>query len=69
MDTEGEYIVVKGKLPVAEMFGLSSELRSATEGRATFYVTDQNFEKLPDELQQKVITQIRQRKGLNVQSE
>ena len=63
MVQEGNYITVKAKLPVAEMFGLSSELRSATEGRGTFYVADQSYEKLPIELQQKVITQIKQRKG------
>ena len=64
MTQEGNYITVKAKLPVGEMFGLSSELRSATEGRGTFYVADQVYEKLPLELQQKLIQQIRQRKGL-----
>ncbi len=64
MDTESEFTTIKGKLPVAEMFGLSNELRSATEGRASFSVVDQAFEKLPDELQQKIIKQIRSRKGL-----
>jgi elongation factor 2 len=46
------------------MFGLSSDLRSATEGRGNFFVLDQNFEKLPEELQPKIIGQIRSRKGL-----
>ncbi len=64
MTQEGNYITVKCKLPVGEMFGLSSELRSATEGRGTFYVADQVYEKLPMELQQKLIQQIRKRKGL-----
>ncbi len=64
MTQEGNYITIKTKMPVAEMFGLSSELRSATEGRGTFYVVDQVYEKLPNDLQQKVIAQIRQRKGM-----
>jgi len=64
MNTEGAYVVVKARMPVAEMFGLSGDLRGATEGRATFYVVDQTFEKLPEELQNKIITQIRNRKGL-----
>ncbi len=64
MQQEGTQIVVKGKLPVGEMFGLSSDLRSATEGRGNFFVLDQTFEKLPEELQGKIITQIRNRKGL-----
>jgi len=66
MVQEGNYLTVKAKLPVAEMFGLSSELRSATEGRGTFYVADQTFEKIPLEIQAKVVQQIRQRKGLGV---
>jgi elongation factor 2 len=64
MQQEGEHLVVQCKMPVAEMFGLTSDLRSATEGRGTQFVTDQRFEKLPNELQPKVIGQIRQRKGL-----
>lgn len=64
MQQEGNQIVVKGKLPVGEMFGLSSDLRSATEGRGNFFVLDQTFEKLPEELQGKIISQIRNRKGL-----
>ncbi len=64
MQEEGVSVEVKAKLPVGEMFGLSSTLRSATGGRGTSSVVDQNFERLPDELQQKIIGQIRSRKGL-----
>ena len=64
MTQEGDHVTVKAKLPVAEMFGLTSELRSSTAGRGSFFVLDQVFEKLPFELQQKVIKNIRQRKGL-----
>ncbi len=64
MESEDEFTTIKGKMPVAEMFGLSNELRSATEGRASFAVQDQTFEKLPEELQQRMIMQIRNRKGL-----
>jgi len=65
MQQEGENIVVKAKMPVAEMFGLTSDLRSATEGRGVFFVVDQSFEKLPEDQQLKIITQIRNRKGLS----
>jgi elongation factor 2 len=46
------------------MFGLSNDLRSATEGRAAFFLVDQSFSKVPSDLQDKIIRQIRQRKGL-----
>tara|TARA_Y100000310_G_scaffold186269_1_gene186344 strand:- start:3303 stop:5483 length:2181 start_codon:yes stop_codon:yes gene_type:complete len=64
MQQQGEHLTVKAKLPVAEMFGLSNTLRSATAGRGTFSVVDQIFEKLPEVLQDKIIKQIRERKGL-----
>ncbi len=64
MQQEGETVVVIGKLPVGEMFGLSSELRSATGGRGISSLVDQNFERLPEELQKKIVSQIRSRKGL-----
>ena len=61
---EGNTISVKAKMPVAEMFGWSAELRSATGGRGSSSVIDQSFERLPDELQGRIIKQIRERKGL-----
>ena len=68
MEQEGGRITVKAKLPVAEMFGLTSDLRSATGGRGSHFLVDQGFEKLPIELQPKVIKQIRERKGLKDES-
>jgi elongation factor 2 len=69
MKQEGETVEVKAKLPVAEMFGIASDLRSATEGRGSFFVTDQTFERLPTELQDKIIKQIRSRKGLKTETQ
>ncbi len=66
MQQEGDRVVVKAKLPVAEMFGLSSDLRSATSGHGSQYLVDQSYEKLPREMQQKVVNLIRTRKGLKV---
>ncbi len=57
-------VQIKGKLPVAETFGLSNDLRSRTGGRGTSSLVDQTFQRMPDELQIKVIKQIRDRKGL-----
>jgi elongation factor 2 len=67
MQQEGESVEIKAKLPVAEMFGLSSDLRSATGGRGSSSLIDQAFEVLPHELQPKVVRQIRERKGLKLE--
>ena len=69
MESGDEFTSIKGKLPVAESFGLSNDIRSGTEGRASFSVVDQAFENLPGELQQKVINIIRQRKGIEEEEE
>jgi elongation factor 2 len=69
MTQEGDLVSIKGKMPVAEMFGLSSDLRSATGGRGNNFLIDQTFERLPTELQEKVIKQIKERKGLNQEEE
>ncbi len=67
MNQEGEQIILKAKLPVAEMFGLSNELRSATSGRGNFFLIGQDYEKLPRDLQEKIVNSIRQRKGLKAE--
>ena len=61
---EGADVGIKARIPVAEMIGWSSDLRSATEGRGISSLVDQTFQKLPRELQENVIRKIRERKGL-----
>ncbi len=58
------HVVVKAELPVAEMIGWSSDLRSATEGKGVSSLVDQHFKKMPNELQESTIRRIRERKGL-----
>jgi len=57
-------ITIRAELPVQEMIGWTSDLRSATEGRGVSSLVSQTFKKLPSDLQVKVIKQIRSRKGL-----
>ncbi|MGY4884017.1 MAG: elongation factor EF-2 [Nanobdellota archaeon] len=64
MTQEAGQAQLKAKIPVAEMIGWSSDLRSATEGRGTSSLVDQQFEKIPALLQADVIKKIRERKGL-----
>ena len=61
---EGARTLIEGKIPVSEMIGWSSDLRSATEGRGVSSLMDQTFEKVPNEVQERVIRQIKQRKGI-----
>jgi elongation factor 2 len=64
VEQEEDRLIANVTLPVAEMFGLSNDLRSSTEGRAAFFLVSQSFNRVPSDLQDKIIRQIRQRKGL-----
>jgi elongation factor 2 len=64
MTQEGGMMHIKSKIPVAEMIGWSSDLRSATEGRGMSSLMDQLFERVPQNTQAEVIRKIRDRKGL-----
>jgi elongation factor 2 len=69
MNQEGNMVAVKAKLPVAELLGWSNDLRSATSGRGVSSLVDQAFERMPDELQEKVKKQIRGRKKISLDAE
>ena len=51
--------------PVAEMFGFASDVRSATAGKGLFSTQMKGFKQLPQYLQDDIVRQIRQRKGLS----
>jgi len=66
IDTEqGDGVLtITAKIPVAESFGFTANLRSSTAGRGAWFLIDQKFEQLPRELQNGVVAKIRQRKGM-----
>ncbi len=64
MPSEGEATTVIGTLPVAETFGFSNDIRAASQGRAVWNSENIGFEILPPQLFEKVVGEIRTRKGL-----
>jgi len=64
MPSEGEATTVIGTLPVAETFGFSNDIRAASQGRAVWNSENIGFEILPPQLFDKVVGEIRTRKGL-----
>ncbi len=64
MDSQGDMIILKSKMPVAQMFGFAGAIRSATEGRALWSTEFAGFEPLPANLMLETVKQLRTRKGL-----
>jgi elongation factor 2 len=64
MFQEGDLMVVEGVAPVEEMIGFSSDIRSATEGRASWNTENAGFRVMANSLQREIIAQIRERKGM-----
>jgi elongation factor G len=55
IDNEGHFQKVIAKVPLSEMDGYSSSLRSITQGRAKFTMKFQAYEPVPFEIQRKLI--------------
>ena len=56
IETNNELSIVRALIPLAEMFGYASTLRSLTQGRATHSMRFEHYDKLPAGLAEKVKT-------------
>ncbi len=48
--------VVKGQVPLAEMFGYATDLRSKTQGRGTYTMEMDHFEEVPKNIASKILS-------------
>ena len=64
-EQKGPITMISGYIPVAETFGLSAEMRSATSGHAFWQSTFDHWERVPENLALTVIGEIRERRGLS----
>jgi elongation factor G len=55
MNPKGEKEMILAEVPLAEMFGYSTNLRSKTQGRANFSMTFKNYELLDNNIAKKVL--------------
>ena len=55
MDDRAGAKVVDAKVPLAEMFGYATELRSMTQGRATYTMHFAHYEKVPQNIAEEVL--------------
>jgi len=67
MSEERGASILQAKVPVAEMFGFDSALKSATSGKGFYSLIDVVFERLPKDLLDQTVIKVRKRKGLSEQ--
>jgi len=60
MDERGGMKIVKGMVPLSEMFGYSNTIRSLTQGRASFSMTFEHYEAVPFSIAEEVINKRRE---------
>ena len=59
MDTKGTSSVVKADVPLSELFGYVTDLRTITSGRATASLTFSHYEQVPQNLADGIIAKIK----------
>jgi elongation factor G len=57
MDNQAEGSIVKAQVPLSEMFGYSTDLRSLTQGRAAYSMEFSEYVPVPDSKAQEIIEQ------------
>jgi len=55
MEARGNAQVVTGSVPLSEMFGYATDLRSNTQGRATYTMVFEGYEEVPPNIAEKVV--------------
>jgi len=59
MDTKGNSTVVKANVPLSELFGYVTDLRTITSGRATASLTFSHYEPVPNNVAEAVIAKVK----------
>jgi elongation factor G len=59
MEQRGNAQVIRAQVPLAEMFGYVGDLRSRTQGRATYTMQFGSYQQVPESVAQEIIARVR----------
>jgi elongation factor G len=59
MEQRGNAHVVRAQVPLAEMFGYATDLRSRTQGRATYTMQFDSYQAVPESIAAEIIARVR----------
>jgi elongation factor G len=54
-EPRGNAVAVKGSVPLASMFGYATDLRSSTQGRATYTMQFDRYEEVPNNIAEEIV--------------
>jgi elongation factor G len=58
MEQRGNNHVVTAEVPLSEMFGYSTDLRSKTQGRATYTMQFHSYQQTPKNVQEEIVARV-----------
>ena len=61
MEAHGGTQIINARVPLAEMFGYATDLRSRTQGRATFSMHFERYEQVPQQVGEEIVAKIQGR--------
>jgi elongation factor G len=64
INIRGDGQVIHGEVPLVEMFGYSTDLRSMTQGRAIFTMEFQSYAEIPEKVVETILGKTSIKKGL-----
>ncbi len=59
MEQRGNSQVIRAQVPLAEMFGYATDLRSRTQGRATYSMQFNSYQEVPESVSQEIVARVR----------
>ena len=59
MEARGQNQVIMARVPLSEMFGYATDLRSRTQGRATYTMQFDSYQQTPASVQEEIVARIR----------
>jgi elongation factor G len=59
MDQRGASQVIRAQVPLAEMFGYATDLRSRTQGRATYTMQFHSYQQVPESISREIVARVR----------
>jgi len=59
MDQRANNQVVRAEVPLAEMFGYATDVRSRTQGRATYTMQFRSYQEVPEQVAKEIVARVR----------